>query len=161
MEISIYKKSFLNEIAMKNILLVDDEIIYLKSLSEGLRQINRQYNVMLAENGERALKIMNSVKVDLLLTDLKMPVMDGFDLLVTVVKDFPCLPVIVATAFANPDVIKRINALGFSDYIEKPFEFDDLVEKIDCLLSDKTHSVCFGMRGDIKDVNNMTQLSNI
>ncbi len=41
---------------MKNILLVDDEIIYLKSLSEGLRMINKDYNVMLAENGERAIK---------------------------------------------------------------------------------------------------------
>ena len=144
---------------MKNLLLVDDEIIYLKSLSEGLRQINRQYNVMLAENGERALKIMNSVKVDLLLTDLKMPVMDGFDLLVTVVKDFPRLPVIVATVFANSDVIKRIAALGFSDYIEKPFEFDDLVEKIDCLLSDKTHSICFSMRHETKDANSVNQFS--
>ena len=144
---------------MKNILLVDDEINYLRSLSEGLRQINREYNVMLAENGERALKIMNSVKVDLLLTDLKMPVMDGFDLLVSVVKDFPRLPVIVATAFANPDVIKRINALGFSDYIEKPFEFDDLVEKIDCLLSDKMRIVCFGMRGERKDADSVTHLS--
>ena len=142
---------------MKNILLVDDEMIYLKSLSEGLRQVNRQYNVMLAENGERALKILNSVKVDLLLTDLKMPVMDGFDLLVSVVKDFPDLQVIVATAFANPDVIKRIKALGFSDYIEKPFEFDDLIEKIDFLLSDKTRDVCFGMRDGRKVVNNMTQ----
>lgn len=144
---------------MKNILLVDDEINYLRSLSEGLRQINREYNVMLAENGERALKIMRSVKVDLLLTDLKMPVMDGFSLLVRVVKYFPRMHVIVATAHANSDVIKIINALGFSDYIEKPFEFDDLVEKIDFLLSDKPHDDCSGMRGERKDVYNMTKLS--
>jgi CheY-like chemotaxis protein len=144
---------------MKNILLVDDEIIYLRSLSEGLRQINGEYNVMVAENGERALKILNSVKVDILVTDLKMPVMDGFDLLVRIVKDFPWMQVIVATAFANPDVIRKINALGFSDYIEKPFEFDDLVEKVDFLLSDKTHNACFGMRDERKDVYEMTQLS--
>jgi CheY-like chemotaxis protein len=140
---------------MKNILLVDDEIIYLKSLSEGLRQLNRQYNVMLAENGEQALKILNSVKVDVLVTDLKMPVMDGFDLLVRIVKDFPWMQVIVATAFANPDVIRKINALGFTDYIEKPFEFDELVEKVDFLLSDKTHNAGFGMR----DKKNKMQLS--
>ncbi|MFZ2196318.1 MAG: response regulator [Thermodesulfovibrionales bacterium] len=144
---------------MKNILLVDDEMIYLRSLSEGLRQINGEYNVMVAENGERALKILSSIKVDLLVTDLKMPVMDGFSLLVKVVKYFPYMHVIVATAFANSDVIKIINALGFSDYIEKPFEFDDLVEKIECLLSDNRHNVCFGVRDERKDVNDMTQLS--
>jgi len=143
---------------MKNLLLVDDEMLFLKSLAEGLRMVNKDYNVMLAENGEHAIRILKSIRVDLLLTDLKMPVMDGFDLLISVVKDFPCLHVIVATAFANPDVIKKINALGFSDIIEKPFEFDDLVEKIDCLLSDKTNNVCFGMTGKRKDINNMTQL---
>ena len=144
---------------MKNILLVDDEMLFLKSLAEGLRMANKDYNVMLAKNGEHAIKILKSVRIDLLLTDLKMPVMDGFDLLLRVVKDFPCLQVIVATAFANPDVIKKINAMGFSDYIEKPFEFDDLVEKIDCLLSDKANNLCWGMKDKRKDIDNMTQLS--
>lgn len=144
---------------MKNILLVDDEMIFLKSLAEGLRMVNKDYNVMLAENGEHAIRILKSIRVDLLLTDLKMPVMDGFDLLLRVVKDFPYMQVIVATAYANSEVIKKINALGFSDYIEKPFEFDDLVEKIGCLLSDKTQNICFGMKGESKDINNMIQLS--
>src|SRR5574340_142544 len=144
---------------MKNILLVDDEIIYLKSLSEDLRQVDRQYNDILAENGDRALKILNSIKVDILLTDLKMPVLNGFDLLEKIAKDFPWMQVIVATAFASPDVIKKINNLGFSNYLEKPFEFDDLVEKIGCLLSDKKQDDCFLMRGERRDVNKIMQLS--
>ena len=146
---------------MKNILLVDDEMIFLKSLAEGLRMANKDYNVMLAENGEHAIRILKSISVDLLLTDLKMPVMDGFDLLLRVVKDFPCLHVIVATAFANPEVIKKINAMGFSDYIEKPFEFDDLAEKIDCLLSPKTHNVRFGVTDKRSDVKNYYHDSDI
>jgi len=125
---------------MKNILLVDDEMIFLKSLAEGLRMLNKDYNVMLAKNGEHAIRILKSVRVDLLLTDLKMPVMDGFDLLIEVLKNYPYLPVIVTSSFSNDDVIKKINAMGFSHFIEKPFEFDDLTDKIRLLLLSGTKS---------------------
>lgn len=125
---------------MKNILLVDDEMIFLKSLAEGLRMLNKDYNVMLAKNGEHAIRILKSVRVDLLLTDLKMPVMDGFDLLIEVLKNYPYLPVIVTSSFSNDDVIKKINAMGFSHFIEKPFEFDDLTDKISLLLLSGTKS---------------------
>jgi DNA-binding NtrC family response regulator len=122
---------------MKNILLVDDEMIFLKSLAEGLRMVNKDYNVMLAKNGEHAIRVLKSVRVDLLLTDLKMPVMDGFDLLVEVLKKYPYLPVIVTSAFSNDDVIKKINAMGFIHFLEKPFEFDDLTDKISLLLQER------------------------
>jgi len=122
---------------MKNILLVDDEMIFLKSLAEGLRMLNKNYNVMLAKNGEHAIRILKAARVDLLLTDLKMPVMDGFDLLLEVLKNYPYLPVIVTSSFSNDDVIKKINAMGFFHFIEKPFEFDDLTDKISLLLPER------------------------
>ena len=125
---------------MKNILLVDDEMIFLKSLAEGLRMVNKDYNVLLAKNGEHAIRVLKSVRVDLLLTDLKMPVMDGFDLLLEVLKKYPYLPVIVTSAFSNDDVIKKINAMGFIHFIEKPFEFDDLTDKISLLLPERAKS---------------------
>ena len=129
----VFKQVF-EEIDMKNILLVDDEMIFLKSLAEGLGMLNKDYNVMLANNGEHAIRVLKSAKVDLLLTDLKMPVMDGFDLLLEVLKKYPYLPVIVMSSFSNDDVIKKINAMGFLYFIEKPFEFDDLIEKISLLI---------------------------
>ena len=125
---------------MKNLLLVDDEMIFLKSLAEGLRMVNKDYNVLLAKNGEHAIRVLKSVRVDLLLTDLKMPVMDGFDLLLEVLKKYPYLPVIVTSAFSNDDVIKKINAMGFIHFIEKPFEFDDLTDKISFLLPARAKS---------------------
>ena len=125
---------------MKNLLLVDDEMIFLKSLAEGLRMVNKDYNVLLANNGEHAIRVLKSVRVDLLLTDLKMPVMDGFDLLLEVLKKYPYLPVIVTSSFSNDDVIKKINAMGFFHFIEKPFEFDDLTDKISLLWQPGTKS---------------------
>ena len=125
---------------MKNLLLVDDEMIFLKSLAEGLRMVNKDYNVLLAKNGEHAIRVLKSVRVDLLLTDLKMSVMDGFDLLLEVLKKYPYLPVIVTSAFSNDDVIKKINAMGFIHFIEKPFEFDDLTDKISFLLPSRAKS---------------------
>lgn len=100
--------------------------------------LNKDYNVMLAKNGEHAIRILKSVRVDLLVTDLKMPVMDGLDLLMEVFKKYSYLPVIVTSSFLNDDVIKKINAMGFSHFIEKPFEFDDLTDKISFLLLSRT-----------------------
>jgi len=125
---------------MKNLLLVDDEMIFLKSLAEGLRMVNKDYNIMLAKNGEHAIRVLKSVRVDLLLTDLKMPVMDGFDLLLEIFKNYPYLPVIVTSSFSNDDVIKKINSMGFFHFIEKPFEFDDLADKISLLLPGRAKS---------------------
>lgn len=121
---------------MKKILLVDDEKTYVMSLSEGLRHINGSFNVLTAEDGEQAIKILKSANVDLLLTDLKMPVMDGFELLTYVLKTDPHMPVIVMTAFTNPDVLERLRKMGFSNYIEKPLEFDELVYRIRNLLNE-------------------------
>lgn len=119
---------------MKNILLVDDEMIFLKSLAEGLRMLDDDYNILPVTDVEQAIWVLKSVRVDLLLTDLRMPVMDGFDLLIEVLKKYPFLPVIVMSSFSNDDVIKKINAMGFFHFIEKPFEFDDLTDEISLLL---------------------------
>ncbi len=122
---------------MKNILLVDDEKKYLLSLSEGLRQCDSNFNVLTAENGMKAIDILSSTRIDLLITDLKMPVMDGFDLLMHVLKKHHNMPVIIATAFSNPDVIEKLRSLGFLNYIEKPMDFDDLLDNIHSLFDSK------------------------
>jgi len=132
------------ELNRKNLLVVDDEKIYLMSLSEGLKQIDSNFNVLIAENGDQAIEILKSVNVDLLLTDLKMPVIDGFELLLYVLKNHPHMPVIVMTAFSNPDVIERLNSMGFSNYIEKPLEFDDLIKRIFYVLQEGRQDINYG-----------------
>lgn len=115
---------------MKNLLLVDDERMFLMSLSESLRQTLENINVITAENGEEAMRILNTMPVDFLLTDLQMPVMNGFDLLSYVREFYPSIPAIVMTAHVNGSIMERLALLGFSDVMEKPLEFEELIKKI-------------------------------
>jgi len=115
---------------MTNLLLVDDERMFLMSLSESLMQTFNGMKVLTAENGEEAMRILNTLPVDFLLTDLQMPVMDGFDLLMYVKEFYPHIPVVVMTAYLNEDIMRRLCSLGFTDVIEKPIEFDVLAGRI-------------------------------
>ncbi len=115
---------------MKNILVVDDERMFLMSLAEGLMQSFKEFKIFTAENGEYAMRVLDSNPVNLLLTDLQMPVKDGFDLLRHVREFFPDIQVIVMTAYINEDIMGRLKSLGFSEILEKPFDLEDLIGKI-------------------------------
>lgn len=115
---------------MKNLLLVDDERMFLMSLTESLRQSLENINVITAENGEEAMRILDTMPVDFILTDLQMPIMNGFDLLSYVREFYPSIPAIVMTAHVNGRIMERLTFLGFSDVMEKPIEFEELIKKI-------------------------------
>ena len=76
-----------------NILLVDDELSCLDCLSEGLKLVNPDYQVFTAENGKIAVNVLENHQIDLVVTDLNMPVMDGFELLAYTKSNFPHIPV--------------------------------------------------------------------
>ncbi|MGQ9778086.1 MAG: response regulator [Thermodesulfobacteriota bacterium] len=115
---------------MKNVLIVDDEKSFLLSLADGLSAYAADFNVLTAENSKEAVDILKSAKVDLVITDLKMPEMDGFELLAYMSRNHPSIPVIVMTAFGSPEIEERLQAQGISLYLEKPVDFDILVSKI-------------------------------
>jgi len=115
---------------MKNVLIVDDQKAFLLSLSEGLSMYAADFNVITAENGKKAVDILNTTKIDLVVTDLKMPEMDGFELLAYMNNRFADIPVIVMTAFGTPEIEERIARLGVVQYLEKPLDFGELAEKI-------------------------------
>ncbi|MGQ9474106.1 MAG: response regulator, partial [Candidatus Caldatribacteriaceae bacterium] len=115
---------------MKNVLIVDDEKSFLLSLADGLSAYAADFNVLTAENSKEAVDILKSAKVDLVITDLKMPEMDGFELLAYMSRNSPSIPVIVMTAFGSPEIEERLQAQGISLYLEKPVDFDILVSKI-------------------------------
>ncbi len=115
---------------MKNILFVDDERPFLPSLSEGFRSDTEDLNLLIAENGEMAVEVLNTTKIDLVVTDIKMPRMDGFELMAHMSRNFPDIPIIVMTAFGTPELEENLNVLGISQYLEKPLDFDLLKEKI-------------------------------
>jgi len=107
---------------MKNkakILVVDDEAIMRESLRDWLSDIGHQ--VLTAENGPQALKVIERRKPDIIITDLVMPGMDGIELLKRAKEISPGIEVIIITAYGSiPTAITAMRE-GAYDYIEKPF----------------------------------------
>lgn len=115
---------------MKDVLLVDDESSFLRSLAEGLALYTGTLNVITAENGKKAMEILKTAVVDVVVTDLKMPVMDGFELLQYVRQKHPDTRVIVMTALDGAEVGQRLNDLGVTCCLEKPLDFREIAHKI-------------------------------
>lgn len=112
---------------MKKVLIVDDEPAVLFALSEALADRRRGVKVATASNGQEAVAILESEKVDLVVTDLRMPEMDGFELLAWLRRGFPHLPVIVMTAF-GAETVSRLD--GLPEVLEKPFDVGELKRKV-------------------------------
>jgi len=115
---------------MKQVLIVDDESRLLKSIEAGLRSYRDQFNVLTALDGRQAVDFLSREKIHLVVTDLRMPNMDGFELLAHISGSYPFMPTIVMTAFATPEIEERLNSTGTSKLLEKPIDFDRLAEAI-------------------------------
>jgi len=116
---------------MKQVLIVDDEKNLLASLREGFSDHAGEFTIVTAENGAKATVILKSMPIDLVVTDLRMPVMDGLELLAYMSKYHPELPTIVMTAHSNtPDIEHTLKHFSVSHCIQKPFEFEDLASAI-------------------------------
>ena len=113
---------------MHTILVVDDEPNYLIILAEILR--DEGFEVFTAQNGEKALEIARTTDLDLVLTDMQMPVMGGMELLRQVKTINRNLPVIMLTAYG--EVEKAVAAMreGAFNYLTKPFKNDELIANI-------------------------------
>ena len=114
---------------MSKVLLVDDEARILLLLESLLR--NAGFDTITAENGSNALEIMEREKdVDFVVTDLRMPGMDGMELFRALRRKDPGLPVILLTAYASVETAIEAMKGGIFDYITKPFKVDELMATI-------------------------------
>jgi DNA-binding NtrC family response regulator len=118
-----------------SILIVDDEEIIRESLSFILAK--EGYSVREASNGRVAVEMMRENTFDLVLTDLEMPEMKGIELLEHVANASPETLVVIITAYGSIDTAIAALRKGAVDYILKPVEFDELLVKIDRLLSSR------------------------
>jgi YesN/AraC family two-component response regulator len=112
---------------------------FLKSLSEGFTGCTK-FRVITAHNGEEALRVLGMIAVDLVVTDLVMPVMDGFELISTMKNDYPWIPVIVISAHLDHEAESRLRALGIAHYLEKPLDFDEISSAIKSKVSSSSGS---------------------
>jgi len=113
---------------MNTILIVDDEPNYLIVLSELLAE--EGYETLTADNGRDALETVRRHDLDLIITDMQMPGMDGFSLLDEVKRINPHLPVIMITAYGEVEKAVRAMRGGAFNYLTKPFNNDELVASI-------------------------------
>jgi len=121
------------------ILIVDDDKNFLLSLSEGLKSRDENIETVTAENGKVAVKQLMSHDFDLVISDLKMPKMDGFQLLTHISNHYAKIPVIVITAFGTPDIENELNNLGMFQLLEKPIDFSVLFESINKAIEAKSN----------------------
>ena len=108
---------------MATVLIVDDE----RNIRSGLSIAFEDFNTLEAENGEVAWNIINKKSVDLVITDLRMPVLYGYDLLKRISSTFPTLPVIVLTGHGTiEDAVKAMQD-GAIDFFTKPVDLDHII----------------------------------
>jgi len=125
-KISISKIVRMDEKRNPNILIAEDvesNFLYLKAV---LSKLNA--NVFWAKNGLEVLDICEKEKVmDLVLMDLQMPEMNGYEATQILKKKYPTLPVVAQTAFAMSDDREKALAVGCDDYLAKPIKSKDLL----------------------------------
>ena len=114
---------------MKNVLLIDDDLSLLKTVGEELNGYEA-WNILTAENGKQGADIIATYPVDLVVTDLSMPEMDGYELLALLREKWPTIPVIVMTADDSREAGQRLRSLGIEQCISKPYQFSELVRAI-------------------------------
>ncbi len=116
-----------------SILIVDDEPSILQSLS-GLLS-DEGFEIITANNGYEALKIIDAESPDLVLLDIWMPGIDGIEVLKEIKKTTPSLPVIIITGHGNVETAVKATKLGAFDLIEKPLNIDKVIVAINNALN--------------------------
>jgi CheY-like chemotaxis protein len=118
----------------KTILFLEDELEFLATLSGLLRDMG--YVVIEAATAERALELLETNLPDLIIADIKLPGIDGFDFFekVHTVNTLRSVPFIYLTAFNNLRAAQRAKQEGATDYITKPFELEYLMNRIEEIL---------------------------
>ncbi|MDY6863139.1 MAG: response regulator [Thermodesulfobacteriota bacterium] len=120
------------------ILLVDDEEEFVKTLSERIQM--RELGANIALDGEQALKIVNDEVPDVMVLDLKMPGINGMEVLRRVKKAYPKVQVIILTGHGSEKDEKEARRLGAFEYLQKPADIDNLVQTIKNAFKKKVES---------------------
>jgi CheY-like chemotaxis protein len=131
----------------KCILIVDDEPVLCAVLQRMLTRLD--YHVVSAHDGLEALKILSNMSIDLVITDLRMPKMDGWALMQFVKKNVPHVPVILITGYHSIHTQNKASESSADGYISKPFSMAQIKAILDSVLAER------------EDVNtSITYLSN-
>jgi CheY-like chemotaxis protein len=112
--------------ATNKVLIVDDEETLTWSMTKTLTKDKGKYELVIANTGTEALTVLKQDPIDVVVTDIKMPDINGLELLSMIRKQYPSTKVIIMTAYGSPEVHKEATRRGSYFYLEKPFEISDL-----------------------------------
>ncbi|MCK5906163.1 MAG: sigma-54-dependent Fis family transcriptional regulator [Flavobacteriales bacterium] len=115
---------------MPKILIIEDERSIRNVLQNILSDEDKSYEVFTAEDGKKGLKIVNTTSLDLVLCDIKMPGMDGVEVLEEIVKHYPGLPVLMISGHGDIDTAVETIRKGAYDYISKPPDLNRLLNSV-------------------------------
>lgn len=116
----------------KKLLIVDDQFGIRMLLDEVFKQENCQ--TFQAKNGEEALDIVQQEKPDLALLDMKIPGMDGLEILKQIKRVAPATKIVMMTAYGELEMVQEALKLGALGYFTKPFDIIELKQKVKQLL---------------------------
>lgn len=130
------------------ILVVDDVLENRKLVQASLKDYD--IDLIMAENGKEAIELLKNVNVNLILMDLRMPVMDGYEAATILKNDerLKNIPLIALTASVMGKDLEKVSKYGFDGYLRKPVILDDLIEELAKYLKYQT------LHNDIKEENN-------
>ena len=117
---------------MVNILIAEDEENLLNLYK--IRLDKKGYNVILANNGKQAIDIIYKGGIDLAILDVMLPIYSGFEVLETIRRLELDIPVLMATSMGQLNDKKEGFSLGADDYLVKPFDFDELLMRIEAII---------------------------
>jgi len=145
----------------KKVLIVDDEETLTWSMAKSLSKDKDKFEVIIANNGREAINLLKKNEFDVVISDIRMPDINGLDLLVRIRKEYPQTKVIIMTAYGSSDVQKEANRRGSLFYVEKPFEISDIRKIIVDLLGRKKgfQGKVFGLQ--LTDIIQMNCLSRL
>ena len=140
----------MERITVKKVLIVDDDAAMTQTVKEALIRYDDTLVVLTAGDGLEAVDRLKEHTVSIVVTDLKMPRMDGFSLLTHVTAYYPDIPVIIITGFSTLALEQAALENGAIGYLPKPFMVKDLAEKIIATLKRESdggtlHSISSGM----------------
>ncbi len=142
---------------METVLIVDDEKNYLVVLGAFLS--GEGYETLTADSAQRALEIVETTDLDLVLTDMKMPTMDGIELLKRIKQKVPDLPVVMMTAYGTVEKAVEAMQLGAFNFILKPFQNETLKQVIHKAVS--TYGILKENRRLVQALENRYRFDNI
>lgn len=130
---------------MKNILIADDDPVFLRLLENSLKEYKHEFKVITAKDGKEAMVILANEPISLLITDIVMPEVDGLELLAHVSENHSATSCYAMTAYGTPEIKKQIPK-DILKFLNKPFPMDEIGQEIlKTLKKDTPSGLIFGI----------------